>query len=623
MNHRLAMRRLWWKETRQLMPLVLMLLGINFFAHFLMQLESDPPHSLLLVGMPLLFSIGAGALLVGQEKELGTLEWFTGLPIASRDIVRVKLLVSIAGLAVMWAMSYLMFSGFRLLDDGNGPNFQLGATPRDLLVFPCQTLFMLLIGLFLAWQFRSSLLSLALLVPLAVIPSLIADQIPRWIHRDPTSTAGWQTWFLGATNLGILLVGLLGWRAGMHCLAATPATGQVTNRPSRPAVRHWGLPLAPTSALLWQFGRQSLGWLGLAAVLCVVVTIAGCYGWVPTPAAGGVLGLFVLISTSWLGTSVFVGDRLDNRIQFLADRGVSPRQVWWTRQALPVCLLLLMGTALAFTAVQARVNWRADTPLIAISVCLLIVVYVSSQWVGQLVRSPIIATLAGPAFAAVACWATMVAFQVIGTPLALIAVAVLLPLGATWCLMSRWMDGRLDLRYWCGHAAFLVAGAGLLWVPLLQPLTEPGMPSAIRSEMAAYVAGLGTSFERRTELPQAVTAEELGDVSEESLHDLIVNHIREIRATLVDMDAAESSPWHASRLASEARRLRWAIAQDASPERIADYRLCIETLCLLAQRLRASHRLLEQDQAAFLTRWLRREAQLPEARTLWTPTLRD
>ena len=57
-----------------------------------------------------LAAVGAGALLVGQEKELRTLQWLASLPIAASSIVRVKLGAGLAGLLLLWLFSSLLFA---------------------------------------------------------------------------------------------------------------------------------------------------------------------------------------------------------------------------------------------------------------------------------------------------------------------------------------------------------------------------------------------------------------------------------------------------------------------------------------------------------------------------------
>ncbi|MEO8269896.1 MAG: ABC-2 transporter permease, partial [Aureliella sp.] len=108
MNRKLAVGHLWWKELRQLLPLV----GLLFIVGLLLQLltlvtpsDFEWRNAAVVLGMPGLFAAGAGALLVGQEKELHTFNWLRSLPVPPRDVVRTKLLAGLLGLLLVWLVS--------------------------------------------------------------------------------------------------------------------------------------------------------------------------------------------------------------------------------------------------------------------------------------------------------------------------------------------------------------------------------------------------------------------------------------------------------------------------------------------------------------------------------------
>ena len=108
-----AMRRLFWKEFQQLTPLLGVLLAMGLGLHLVLLFipgwaELPGRFSVVVYGLPTLFAVGAGALLIGQEKELGTLDWLQSLPVAPRDIVRVKLYAALLGLACTWSGSLLL-----------------------------------------------------------------------------------------------------------------------------------------------------------------------------------------------------------------------------------------------------------------------------------------------------------------------------------------------------------------------------------------------------------------------------------------------------------------------------------------------------------------------------------
>ena len=102
MNRSLVLRRLCWKEFRQLLPLVLMLAAIGLVFQVLLLISESQDTSLtqnlFFSGLPGLFAAGVGALLVGQERDNRTLYWMASLPIHGQDIIRVKFFAGIVGL---------------------------------------------------------------------------------------------------------------------------------------------------------------------------------------------------------------------------------------------------------------------------------------------------------------------------------------------------------------------------------------------------------------------------------------------------------------------------------------------------------------------------------------------
>ena len=85
-----------YKEAKQLAPLLIALCAAGFVLHLLckfgFQREQPGMHSLSLMMIPLLFAIGAGPMLVSQEKEQRTLGWIGSLPVGPRSIVLLSLI---------------------------------------------------------------------------------------------------------------------------------------------------------------------------------------------------------------------------------------------------------------------------------------------------------------------------------------------------------------------------------------------------------------------------------------------------------------------------------------------------------------------------------------------------
>ena len=238
--------------------------------------------------------------------------------------------------------------------------------------------------------------------------------------------------------------------------------------------------------------------------------------------------LAVTLSSSWLGTLVFASDRTNDRIQFLADRGVSASLTWWTRQGIPLALLSVTGTLLAIIAVCTRQtheleqlhNSGAQIPLMMVALSLVsgALAYIASQWLAQAVPSPIITAICGPVFAAMLIgYFGFLGFE-IGAPIWLLTLVSLIPLVTTYALMARWMEGRLDWTFWVGHAACLLACILLPFVPLGLVLQRPSMSGETARVLAAEAArwpdhgwaippGLGMKWGTREESYDLVTGQ--------------------------------------------------------------------------------------------------------------------
>ena len=77
-----------YKEAKQLAPLFIALCACGFVLHLLCKFgyehEQAAMHSVAMIMVPFLFAIGAGPMLVSQEKEQRTLGWIGSLPVGPR-----------------------------------------------------------------------------------------------------------------------------------------------------------------------------------------------------------------------------------------------------------------------------------------------------------------------------------------------------------------------------------------------------------------------------------------------------------------------------------------------------------------------------------------------------------
>ncbi len=634
MNDSLAVRRLWWKELRQMTPLLLMLPAIAAGLQLLNWANNldasvhafQTMQASLVFGMPALFACGIGAMLVGYEKELRTIAWLSSLPIPARRIVGVKLGAGLAGLLVLWILSGI-YVGF-----ARGPRWSFGELVSEGWTHPTHSLYVLLAGFALAWRSRSALVALLLVVPAALAPYVLAFAIDRWVIPFEIP---FERLLFGCQIVAIAVAGWLALRWGRVALSAEP--------PSRPGWQSWLVdrdveqarlwvarvrPVRPPmSAAVWQFAAQSRAVLIGCGVMLGVAMLLAMFA---HPFGAAVAGLLALVASSWLGVVVFQSDGTGDRIRFLADRGLSPSMIWWSRQLAPAGLLagFALLAALAVTLI-AGVGWedRIDVGYTAGLVTAVGgLVYLTSQWFGQLLRSPIVSAIGAPLVSVLMMSYSGFAIGMMETPWWLVAVLVPLPVVATRVMTRRWMDRQLGLGYWAGHGGFL---ATLLIVPAVPMLVavalQPSMPSSIAEERDAAAEGapaangplielvLGTEAEARQD-PAFAFADQSGaqgDVQSdepETDRDLLRDTEHQLRDRSGPISIASRQVIEHLQFVASMARLSTSGDDETSAgkDSVGDapveetrerYRGAIGLLVEITDRMRTSPRIIEQDAA--------------------------
>ncbi len=640
MNRYLALRYLCWKEVRQVLPLVWMqmVLGVGFQLLFLLQPNKVfVPRILIFAGMPGLFALGVGALLVGQEKERRTLDWLRSLPIAAGDLVAVKLATGFVALLAVWCLNLLLLAVF-VFPTGRWPV----ASPADSwlidagweYLWPLQSVFLLLAGFTTAWSFRSSLVALLALIPLALLPGVVTfglNHLVRWPGAFSLTLSDPAPWMM-AVALIVLSVTLLvvGWRRGMKFLAPE----QVCEKPfswSRVRENLWGESAiwarpthSPAAMLNWQFVRQNRTVLaGIAALLLVALGLL-----ITTqPDASGrpVLAAFCgLLAASWLGVLAFQGDGVQDRIRFLAERGVSPAKIWWTRHA-PA--LSLLATALLLMVLFLPAHLRSSqlsAPSILFVAAAVLFTYGVSQAVGQVFPSSAIAAIAAPvgAWGLVAYGSSVIGL--LGVPYWLLALCSSLPWLATFLLMRRWMDGRLGWGFWGAHASFLAAVMVLPLIPAgLVLISRPTMPAEVRRQLTAEAQSYGPTYAEprelvlrfrnpeATEAPPANRRVEGRTVCGQLEHDLSL-----------DPGPIRFMPRVMIYLLGEARLARMALEQDDDDASDRErYQRSLSLIGTMVDRLRLSWKMFDQDGADLTEIWLVNELARSGAESWLGPEL--
>ena len=606
-----ASKRLRWKEWRQIAPLCVMLVICAALLHlFSMLINTLQPLSRdhmevlsnnLLIGLPGLFAVGVGALLVGQEKDNKTLFWIESLPIAPKRLVGTKLLVGLVALVLMWIASCLLW-GF--LQDGvvrRTIHFEQAVS------WPLHSLYLLLAGFGLAWKCRSSLAALLWLVPAALIPVVLALGVTILFDLQPANTV---ELFPSTNVLAIcqvvccVLAYVWCWRAGLAALAPTPAP-KVTSAATRQATAKtvYLRPLGVNSALIWQSVKQNRWLFGAStAMLFLATAISGSPSW------QGLAILLAFLAISWTAVSAFQGDQLQSRIRFMADRGVSPLKVWLTRHAAPVGLLVVVCAICLFFAVSGSYIDKlvAAASLIGIAT----ITYITSQWIGQILNSPIIAGIIAPLASVGAAMLTSAGPVFLGAPIWLTGICVLLLVFATASLTRRWMDGKRDMVFWLTHG--LAAGLFVLLptIPVLLTLlslslTPRAWPEAELEKILAVQPRSGTySLPISLDLPEDQLPPSIRELSgPERRFAAIEMQIGKI----VDRGAQLQGGTDAY-LVSQIELFRMHLEAGKTAQYQASYRQHVALTLRVVDQLRQSQALSSQEQAdaleIFLTRQL-------------------
>ena len=639
-----ATRGLLWKEMRQLVPLILMLIGVGLCLIVIWWLVqrtnmSVKIHDYLPWALPILFSVGAGAVLVGQEKEQASLGWLVAQPITSNQIIATKIVASVIGLAIVWCISLLM-----IIAMGNGLGGFFAATDStainliDALIAVLQSVFLLGCGLFTSWWFGNTFLSLVAILPLATIPlmlSALADSVHRQMTGYSYMRDHWNAPItLASLLLTVVVIYLLIFYVGRKVLAPAKAP-QIDDSTTPSMLDAWrptvALPSAtepyryPISAILWQMLRHSRWPLLLIGTLMLLgswwapkmATMEPGKPSFPAMAIAGSLAIAGWLATSWLGVLVFSGDGKSQRLRFLAERGVSPTTAWLGRQLVGASLISIATIVYVISVygVNGAFFRRVPLPSAAMIALTLWLTFGISQWTAQIVSTLGISVILAPLLALVGFYWLGFSAVELSAPLWLLILCSCLPLLATFLLMRRFMDGSHPFWRWgMGVAtAFLFVTSPL--IPFAIDIAgSADMPRDVRSQLlaAANQIPLQNTYPLTLkELPisnldsvegisaqQAMEAYRNTDFGPQGRFSELGSGENQTRGLSADQSMIQTM------IASATLSL---LAYEASPENqdavqsLSDW---VEALVRFARGFRASQNLTDQEMADVLEIWL-------------------
>lgn len=487
--------RLFWKEFRQLLPLLWALLAVGALLQLIGAIQSaiNPSlantglHRIALVLMPSLFAVGAGAMLVSQEKELRTLQWLSSLPIPAKQIVWTKFFCGLVGLLLCWSGSCLIAVVFCP---------EVFATPTNTAIYSevsglaftyfTNSLFLLVASMVTGWIFKSAWVALVMMVPIAIVPvailAVMADAGDEWFR------SAFASFLVYSASAVVLAFAGRFWGRSSFVSVANPWLGRFTYRaPSRlrslTIPEDWR-PLPAVPSLLWQIGWQNkMLWVSAVSIL-----LGGCSLLFVDRFVGASIAGFIAIASfilfSWLGASTFGSDGDKKRIQFLADRGVSPGLIWWTRQFFPLCLVTIYFVLFVLAAFVVSTSPRAAPVPVFVFLGGMFAIYGATQWASQLVRSSLLNMCVAPAVAVGVLAAMAFAFTTLGAGYIWLVPSVLTMFVASRVMMRPWMDSRFNVRTYLQHAGF--AGLACLFpvIPFVSTIaTYPSISMEVQREL--------------------------------------------------------------------------------------------------------------------------------------------
>jgi ABC-type transport system involved in multi-copper enzyme maturation permease subunit len=663
MDTTLAIRRLYWKEARQLYPLAIGLVVMAVFATAGALLSSSrssfPMPVYILLGIPNLFAVACGAVLVAQEKESRTMQWMQSMPLSQTSIFKTKFVTALVGLGVSWLISLAIVgpwltSGEWKFATTRYYNQFIPWETSPILMAGFQSLFLACASLAITWRYKSAMIGLWALIPISVIPSLtivfLMNVYGRFIGNVSASATTWLT--CSSTLIAAFVAAVLAHRYSKQALAAEQPKSinrfAVAIENSIKVVKPKRVSLAsarvmtPFAGLTRQFVRRSM--LSFAISVVGLLLLAPFLLMQVFASESLVLGLpvgfavAICIWLSFLGVYIYSSDRLLDRVRFLVDRGISSRLVWWSR-LLPTLILVFIAFScfawLASHSVHRAFGMRSREATGDYSVVfnglLWLGVFGLAQWSGQLSYSRILGWLQTPVVLLVSLSAVYYAQSLTGVPYWLLAILAIIPFAATRLTMQDWMERRFGIRFWAIHSglalfcAIALLGPGAWYYSTMYRLPE-SVAMEIELEQRRWqianhdgpMIGIYAQIDRvkylRSKELQSMTYPQYIDYSLQKLE----SQLQE------SQDAIQSSDQLANFLMAQAAiaRFEYVDADEATKEKSKNrYQQLMSIVLTIIPRMRLNYLLSEQDIADRFEVILLRELKQPGASDLLSESI--
>ena len=554
----LILRRLVWKEYRLMrsfwIAMAVLAVFLQLIARTSIWSSSDSLQMIFAVALvlPAFYAMGCGATLFATEHETGTYQFQRSLPVSASRLFLGKMpfgLISTPLLfLLLWVLAWII-GGMRLPD----ADFHLGlwglCGVAALELFLWGVLFSLLCD----QPMRAAILAAIAGSTTIHVIAMIGES--RWrpemyldLHTIPYRLA-----VVGILALVNLRLGCRWLREGSAAAGGARCPGR-SSTARRVADVHRG-KVATQSTILgrlaWQQWRQSSRMIVVLVAMTVPLLLFTVVHWnvfllrlgnnsFRTAVNLPLWITLALAAAPLAGASVFMADQRGRSFRFLAERGVSPRQIWAGRHAIWIlavaswAILLVLPWMIfpvlswMFRELFSRHYGNESLPQEAIGFAVLsggcFAYVVGAYAVGQLCsmffKSGILA-----GFFALLLSVALVSWSVLmlgmGVPsIWSIAPIPLILLVATWLRTPNWLREQNGIRGWRSTATWLTITFGLLLiaVPTYRvyeiPLVEPGFsPAEFSYEASAEARNTAKMYLRESE--QVVPMDKRENTTEE------------------------------------------------------------------------------------------------------------
>ena len=407
--------RIWWKESRQFLPIwVFLALGAfgvqelaNRFGPMVWNFEQGWTPMTLALGWTTLYALVVGAAAFAGERETKTLAFLDAVPVPRSVLWNGKAsfgLVSTAGVGAMLV-------GIAGLTPWLHPELQAGSIEQSLEFAPLPLAA-------LAWGLVcSSFTGTALIAAFCAIGCMsfdiglarVSSEVVNHIQGTGAPSGHWSPELVRTAVVVVVLLLISRSKIAGASLRLPSPSAPAAETKSVQVLKAGGIqsfePMLTTRRLFWQAWRsQSSEWL-----LALAIVAGGVAEWSLTSQSldpWECFGLIATLASVLVGVSVFSKDNSAGTYRFLANHGVAPNRAWSGRIVPGLFKIVLVNLVLfiasrywtlpstvAFPQVTERFDYtRNEADLLSVFIALVSLhAFSVSQVVSQSVRRSITA----------------------------------------------------------------------------------------------------------------------------------------------------------------------------------------------------------------------------------------